>query len=50
MLKKAVQDAINEQIKGELESAYLYLAMSAYCESASLRGFAHWMRLQSQDG
>lgn len=49
MLKKAVQDAINEQIKGELESAYLYLAMSAYCESASLRGFAHWMRLQSQE-
>lgn len=49
MLKKAVQDAINEQIKGELESAYLYLAMSAYCESANLHGLARWMRVQSQE-
>jgi ferritin len=46
MLSKAMQDAINEQIKNELYSAYLYLSMSAYCESINLPGFAHWMRVQ----
>jgi len=49
MLSKAMQDAINEQIKNELYSAYLYLAMSAYCEANSLPGFAHWLRAQSQE-
>ena len=46
MLSKAMQDAINEQIKNELYSAYLYPSMSAYCESINLPGFAHWMRVQ----
>ena len=49
MLSKSMQDAINEQIKNELYSAYLYLSMSAYCETNSLPGFAHWMRMQSQE-
>jgi ferritin len=49
MLKKPVQDAINQQIKNELYSAYLYLSMSAYCEESNLPGFAHWMRMQSQE-
>lgn len=49
MLSKALQDAINEQIKNELYSAYLYLSMSAYSEMSNLPGFAHWMRLQSQE-
>lgn len=49
MLKQTVQDALNEQIKAELESAYVYLAMSAYSESVNLRGFASWMRAQSQE-
>jgi ferritin len=40
---------MNEQIKNELYSAYLYLSMSAYCESANLPGFAHWMRVQAQE-
>jgi len=48
MLNEAIQDAINEQIKNELYSAYLYLSMSAYCESANLPGFAHWMREQAK--
>ena len=30
MIGKKMQDAINEQIKEELGSAYLYLAMEAY--------------------
>ena len=49
MLNKEVQDAMNEQIKNELYSAYLYLSMSAYSESISLPGFAHWMRVQAQE-
>jgi ferritin len=49
MLSKAVQDAINEQIKNELYSAYLYLSMAAYCESINLPGFAHWMRRQYEE-
>jgi len=49
MLSKALGDAINEQINKELYSAYLYLSMSAYCEGASLPGFARWMRMQAQE-
>lgn len=49
MLSNTVQNAINEQIKNELYSAYLYLSMSAHFESASLLGLAHWMRVQSQE-
>jgi ferritin len=46
---KTVQDAINEQIKNELFSGYIYLAMSAYFEDAGLPGFAHWMRAQATE-
>ena len=49
MLGKMVQDAMNEQIKNELYSAHQYLSMSAYCESATLPGFAHWLRTQAQE-
>jgi ferritin len=33
----------------EFYSSYLYLAMAAHFESHNLRGFAHWMRIQSQE-
>jgi len=49
MLSKAIQDAINEQIKNELYSAHQYLSMSAYCESINLPGFARWMLAQAQE-
>ena len=49
MLSKAMQDAINEQIKNELYSAYLYLAMSAYSEANGMPGIAQWLRVQSQE-
>ncbi len=48
-LSKRMQDALNEQIREELASAYIYLSMAAYCESINLPGFAHWMRGQSQE-
>jgi len=49
MISPKMQDAINEQIKHELHSAYVYLAMSAYCEAQNLTGFATWMRAQHQE-
>ena len=49
MLSKKMQDAMNEQINKELYSAYLYLSMSAHCESINLSGFAHWMREQAEE-
>ena len=48
-MKQAVLDGINEQIRNELYSGYLYLAMSAHFEVENLKGFAHWMRLQAQE-
>jgi ferritin len=49
MLKQQVLDALNEQIKHEFYSAYVYLAVSAYCDRINLPGFAHWMRMQSAE-
>jgi ferritin len=49
MLSKTIQDALNEQIKNELFSSYLYLSMSAYCAESNLPGFASWMRVQSSE-
>jgi len=46
MISKPMQDAINEQIKNEIYSAYLYLSMSAHFEAINLPGFATWMRVQ----
>jgi ferritin len=49
MLSDALQKALNEQIKNELYSAYLYLAMSAHFEAAGFPGFARWTRLQAEE-
>ena len=44
-----MQDALNAHLAEELASSYLYLAMSAYCESRNLPGFAHWLKTQSDE-
>ena len=49
MLSEKVINAINEQIKHELFSAYLYLSMSAHFETAGLGGFAVWTRKQAEE-
>jgi len=49
MISKKMQDAMNEQIKHELESAYLYLSVAAYFHSVGLDGMAQWMRVQTQE-
>lgn len=46
---KAVQAAMNDQIHKELESAYQYLAMSAYFSSINQPGSASWMRIQGRE-
>ncbi|MEI6679751.1 MAG: ferritin [Mariniphaga sp.] len=49
MIKKAVEEALNEQINAEFQSAYLYLSMSAYFQATGLAGYANWMRVQYQE-
>ncbi len=49
MMPPKIQDAFNEQIKHELESAYLYLAMAAYFDGAGFPGMGRWMRAQTQE-
>jgi len=49
MFSKNLEQAVNEQIKNELYSGYLYLAMAAQCESMNLKGFAHWLKVQARE-
>ncbi len=49
MLSDKMQEALNRQTNWEIYSAYLYLSMSAYFLSLSLKGFASWMRVQTQE-
>lgn len=49
MLSKEVEKAINNQIKNEYYSSYIYLSMAAHCESINMQGFAKWTRTQSEE-
>ncbi len=49
MLSPTIEQRLNDQLNAELYSAYLYLSMAAYFESAELDGFANWMRVQEQE-
>ena len=49
MISQKMAGAINDQIKAEFESAYLYLAMSAYLETKNLKGMAHWLKEQFKE-
>ncbi|ERK32293.1 ferritin [Clostridium intestinale] len=49
MLSDKLQAALNEQVNYELYSSYSYLAMSAYCETLDLPGFANFFRVQAQE-
>ncbi len=48
-INSEVRDALNEQIKHEFYSSYLYLSMAGSFEVAELPGFARWMRKQSEE-
>ena len=49
MVSPKMQDALNGQITKEFYASQLYLAMSAHFEALNLKGFAHWMRIQSDE-
>ena len=49
MIKEKIREALNQQLNAELYSSYLYLSMAAYFESINLKGFANWMRVQTQE-
>ena len=46
MITEKMEKALNGQINKEFYSAYLYLAMSAYCNKINLPGAEHWFRMQ----
>jgi ferritin len=46
MITKKMEEALNGQINKEFYSAYLYLAMSAYCNKSNMPGCEHWFRIQ----
>ena len=49
MLSPQVEEAMNDQLQVELQSAYVYLGMAAYCETQSLGGFARWLHKQAEE-
>ncbi len=49
MLSNTILKEMNEQIKHELFSAYLYLSMAAYAESINMAGVANWFRIQAEE-
>jgi len=49
VLGKKVEDALNAQMNREFYSSYLYLSMSVHFELNSLKGFAHWLRIQAKE-
>lgn len=49
MIKGKMESALNKQLNAEFYSSYLYMSMSAYFESINIKGFANWMRIQTQE-
>jgi ferritin len=49
MIGAKTKNAMNEQIKYELESFYVYLSMAAHFHQENLNGMAHWMRCQAHE-
>jgi len=49
MIGQRMLDAMNEQIKHETYSAYLYFAMAADFHAKGFDGMAQWMKAQAQE-
>ena len=49
MLSNNMEKALNRQLNAEFQSAYVYLSMAGYFESADLTGMANWMKVQAQE-
>ena len=48
-ISKELKGAIDEQIKNELYSANLYVAMAIHFDTQSLDGFANWLYVQAKE-
>ena len=48
-LPKEMEDALNEQIKHEMESAYIYLSMSTWLKEHSYNNLANWYYIQTKE-
>lgn len=48
-MNEKVYKALNEQIKHEFYSSYLYLSIASYFENIPLDGFGKWFRKQAQE-
>lgn len=48
-VNEQVRDALNAQVRRELQAAYLYLSLANWFEEENLSGFASWMRAQSEE-
>ena len=48
-MNRELEADLNKQVNEEVSSSYIYLSMAAYFESLNLPGFAHWMRIQTQE-
>ncbi len=48
-MDKRLEDAINEQLNFEFESAHVYLAMAGYVATLGLEGFENWMYVQYEE-
>lgn len=49
MVSQSLQNALNEQLKHELYSSYLYLSMAGWADAQNLPGIAQWMLLQADE-
>jgi ferritin len=49
MIDEKMQKALNQQIKEEFYSSYLYISMSAHFQAEGLSGFSNWFRIQAQE-
>ena len=49
MIGERLAQAMNDQIRVELESYYIYLSMAAYFHPLRLDGMGHWMRCQAHE-
>ncbi|SHJ36016.1 ferritin [Geosporobacter subterraneus DSM 17957] len=49
MISEKLFAELNDQVKYELFSSNLYLAMAAYCASEDLNGFANFFRVQAEE-
>jgi ferritin len=49
MLSKKMHEALNEQVKHEIFSSYIYKSMALYFEDKNYNGMANWMKAQSAE-